>query len=104
MPLEAQNLVGGYSTTAIIHEIDLALQQGEWLSLVGANGSGKSTLLKLLSRILQPQKGTVILDGKAIHTQPAQVVAQKLAILPQQQTIPAGLTVRQLVLLTTTGW
>jgi iron complex transport system ATP-binding protein len=64
---------------------------------VGANGSGKSTLLKLLSRILQPQKGTVILDGKAIHTQPAQVVAQKLAILPQQQTIPAGLTVRQLV-------
>lgn len=53
MPLEAQNLVGGYSTTAIIHEIDLALQQGEWLSLVGANGSGKSTLLKLLIRILQ---------------------------------------------------
>ena len=97
MPLEAQNLVGGYTTTPIIHEIDLALQQGEWLSLVGANGSGKSTLLKLLSRILQPQKGTVILDGKAIHTQPAQVVAQKLAILPQQQTIPAGLTVRQLV-------
>ncbi len=97
MPLEAQNLVGGYSTTPIIHGIDLALQQGEWLSLVGANGSGKSTLLKLLSRILQPQKGTVILDGKAIHTQPAQVVAQKLAILPQQQTIPAGLTVRQLV-------
>lgn len=97
MPLEAQNLVGGYTTTPIIHGIDLALQQGEWLSLVGANGSGKSTLLKLLSRILQPQKGTVILDGKASHTQPAQVVAQKLAILPQQQTIPAGLTVRQLV-------
>lgn len=97
MPLEAQNLVGGYTTTPIIHGIDLALQQGEWLSLVGANGSGKSTLLKLLSRILQPQKGTVILDGKAIHSQPAQVVAQKLAILPQQQTIPAGLTVRQLV-------
>ena len=48
MPLEAQNLVGGYTTTPIIHEIDIALQQGEWLSLVGANGSGKSTLLKLL--------------------------------------------------------
>lgn len=97
MPLEAQNLVGGYTTTPIIHGIDLALQQGEWLSLVGANGSGKSTLLKLLSRILQPQKGIVILDGKAIHSQPARVVAQKLAILPQQQTVPTGLTVRQLV-------
>jgi iron complex transport system ATP-binding protein len=97
MPLEAQNLVGGYGTTPIIHGINLALQQGEWLSLVGANGSGKSTLLKLLSRILSPHKGTVLLDGKAIHTQPAQVVAQKLAILPQQQTVPTGLTVRQLV-------
>lgn len=97
MPLEAQNLVGGYSTTPIIHGINLALQQGEWLSLVGANGSGKSTLLKLLSRILSPHKGTVLLDGKAIYNQPAQVVAQKLAILPQQQTVPTGLTVRQLV-------
>lgn len=97
MPLEAQNLVGGYGTTPIIHGINLALQQGEWLSLVGANGSGKSTLLKLLSRILSPHKGTVLLDGKAIHNQPAQVVAQKLAILPQQQAVPTGLTVRQLV-------
>lgn len=95
--IEAQNLVGGYSTTPIIHGINLALQAGEWLSLVGANGSGKSTLLKLLSRILSPQKGTVLLDGKAIHNQPAQVVAQKLAILPQQQAVPTGLTVRQLV-------
>lgn len=97
MILEAQNLVAGYGTTPIIHGINLTLQPGEWLSLVGANGSGKSTLLKLLSRILSPQKGTVILDGKAIHNQPAQVVAQKLAILPQQQTVPTGLTVRQLV-------
>jgi iron complex transport system ATP-binding protein len=39
----------------------------------------------------------VLLDGKAIHSQPASVVAQKLALLPQQQTIPSGLTVRQLV-------
>ncbi|MBD2043625.1 ABC transporter ATP-binding protein [Microcoleus sp. FACHB-672] len=97
MPLEVQNLAGGYDMTPVIHDIDLTLQPGEWLSLVGANGSGKSTLLKLLSRILQPQQGTVILDGKAIHSQPANVVAQKLAILPQQQPIPAGLTVRQLV-------
>lgn len=97
MPLEVQNLAGGYETKPIICDIDLAVETGEWLSLVGANGSGKSTLLKLLSRILQPQKGTVILDGKAIHSQPAHLVAQKLAILPQQQTVPAGLTVRQLV-------
>ncbi|MCV3213709.1 ABC transporter ATP-binding protein [Plectonema radiosum NIES-515] len=97
MLLETQNLTGGYTAKPIIHEISLTVKTGEWLSLVGANGSGKSTLLKLISRLLKPQQGTVLLDGKAIHSQPASVVAQNLALLPQQQTIPSGLTVRQLV-------
>jgi len=97
MPLELQNLTGGYASVPIVQDINLTLQPGEWLSLVGANGSGKSTLLKLLSRILSPQQGTVLLDGKAIHSQPPSLVAQKLALLPQQQIVPVGLTVRQLV-------
>ncbi len=97
MPLELQNLTGGYTKIPIVQDINLTLQTGEWLSLVGANGSGKSTLLKLISRILSPQQGIVLLDGKAIHSQPPNLVAQKLALLPQQQTIPVGLTVKQLV-------
>jgi iron complex transport system ATP-binding protein len=97
MPLELKNLTGGYALVPIVQDINLTLQTGEWLSLVGANGSGKSTLLKLVSRILSPQQGTVLLDGKAIHSQPPNLVAQKLALLPQQQTVPIGLTVRQLV-------
>lgn len=97
MALEMQHLAGGYGVAPVIQDINLALQAGQWLSLVGANGSGKSTLLKLLCRILQPQQGKVFLDGKLIHCQSAQVVAQKLAFLPQQQTVPPGLTVWQLV-------
>jgi iron complex transport system ATP-binding protein len=95
--LEVHALSGGYTSESIIRGIDLTLQTGEWLSLVGANGSGKSTLLRLLSRILPPQRGKVWLEGKVIHEQPAHWVAQRLAILPQQQTVPAGLSVRQLV-------
>ncbi|NJP12188.1 MAG: ABC transporter ATP-binding protein [Leptolyngbyaceae cyanobacterium RU_5_1] len=95
--LESQFLTGGYNHKVIVNDISFALQPGEWLSILGANGSGKSTLLRLLSRILAPQQGTVFLDGKAIHTQSPQQVAQTLALLPQQQTIPAGLTVHQLV-------
>ncbi|BDA71214.1 ABC transporter related [Calothrix sp. PCC 7716] len=97
MPLEIQNLTGGYTAKPIVKDVNLNLQAGEWLSLVGANGSGKSTFLKLLSRILSPQNGAVLLDGKVIHTQPANLVAQQLALLPQQQTVPTGITVRQLV-------
>lgn len=97
MPLNSYNLSGGYDSHIIVHNLDLDLQQGEWLSLVGANGSGKSTFLKLLARILTPVTGKVLLDGKEIHCLPPQTVAKRIAILPQQQTIPSGLTVRQLV-------
>jgi iron complex transport system ATP-binding protein len=97
MLLHAEHLTGGYRDHSVIHDLHLTLQPGEWLSLIGANGSGKSTLLKLLNRLLIPQQGVVWLDGKAIHSLPAQIVAQKLAWLPQQPIAPAGLTVRQLV-------
>jgi ABC-type polysaccharide/polyol phosphate transport system ATPase subunit len=40
MPLNLQNLAGGYTNVPIIQNINISLQTGEWLSLVGANGSG----------------------------------------------------------------
>ncbi|NQZ65044.1 MULTISPECIES: ABC transporter ATP-binding protein [Cyanophyceae] len=97
MPLASQNLSGGYERQLIVKQVNLNLQTGEWLSLLGANGSGKSTFLKLLCRILKPFQGKVLLDGKAIHSLPPPVVARKIAILPQQQIVPAGITVEQLV-------
>ncbi|MFQ3584080.1 MAG: ABC transporter ATP-binding protein [Cyanobacteriota bacterium] len=96
--LEAKSLWGGYGSQPMIRELSLQVERGEWLSIVGPNGSGKSTLLRLLSRILLPSAGVVLLDGRDLHRQfTPQQVAQRLALLPQQQRIPTGLTVRQLV-------
>jgi len=97
MPLEAQQLSGGYAGRRIVEAVNLTLEGGEWLSLVGANGSGKSTLLRLLSRILPVQSGTVLINSRDIHTLSPTTVAKQLAILPQQQVLPDGLTVQQLV-------
>jgi iron complex transport system ATP-binding protein len=97
MPLESRNLSGGYDQRPIVQGVNLAVEPGEWLCLVGANGSGKSTLLRLLSRVLKPQAGSVILSGRDLHSLSPTAVAQKLALLPQQQTLPEGLTVQQLV-------
>lgn len=77
--------------------MNLTVQPGEWLGLVGANGSGKSTLLRLLSRLLPPQTGAVLLAGRDLHTLSPTAIARQLALLPQQQTLPDGLTVEQLV-------
>ncbi|MFP4007780.1 MAG: ABC transporter ATP-binding protein [Spirulinaceae cyanobacterium] len=97
MVLVSDRLSGGYGSRPILNNINLELHQGEWLSLIGANGSGKSTLIKLLCRILTPNQGAVLLDGKSIHHLPPNQVARSLAVLPQQQTLPKGLTVEQLV-------
>ncbi|MEL6380967.1 MAG: ABC transporter ATP-binding protein [Cyanobacteria bacterium J06626_18] len=97
MPIATRNLAGGYGDRPIVETVNLSLEAGEWLSLLGANGSGKSTLLRLLSRILKPQQGKVLLDGRDIHTLSPTAMARRLALLPQQQTLPAGLTVHQLV-------
>lgn len=95
--LDVQGLSGGYDNRLLIDQIYLALEQGTWLSLVGPNGSGKSTLLKLLTRILKPFSGCAYLNGKMIHDAPAKAIAQTIAFLPQQQTVPQELTVHQLV-------
>ena len=97
MPIETKNLSGGYDGKSAVRAIALSLQEGEWLTLVGPNGSGKSTLLKLMSRLLLPQGGQVLLDGKAIQELPSAAVARKIALLPQQQPVPREMTVYQLV-------
>jgi len=97
MVLAVQNFSTGYGQQAIVEAVNLSVEQQEWLCLVGANGSGKSTLLKGISRILPPQAGAVYLNGREIHQLPTQEVARQMAILPQQQTLPAALSVYQLV-------
>lgn len=95
--LAAEQIGVGYSERAVLHDLSLHIRHGQITALVGPNGSGKSTFLKTLARLLQPSKGTVLLDGKAIHTLSTAQVARQMAILPQGPTAPHGLTVRELV-------
>lgn len=95
--LSARQIHLGYQQTEIINNLTLEIPQGKITILIGANGCGKSTLLKGLGRILTPKKGTVYLDGKAIHQLPNKTIAKTMGILPQNPTSPEGLTVRDLV-------
>ncbi|MCM3736575.1 ABC transporter ATP-binding protein [Bacillus cytotoxicus] len=95
--LHTEQLELMYGNQTIINHLDLYIPEGKITALVGRNGCGKSTILKSLARLLQPTKGHVYLDGKAIHTMPTKEVSKKLAILPQSPTAPEGLTVEGLV-------
>lgn len=95
--LKAESLSIGYAENLIIRDLDIEIQKGDFVTIIGENGSGKSTLLKSLSRSMRPQKGVVYLDGKSIFKQDTRAVARKLAILPQSPKVPEDFTVRDLV-------
>ncbi|MGO1452908.1 MAG: ABC transporter ATP-binding protein [Brevibacterium yomogidense] len=95
--LSAVGLRLGYGDRTVIDGLDLAILPGRVTSIVGANACGKSTLLKSMSRLLAPQAGQVLLDGRAVHSMPAKKLARTLGLLPQTPLAPEGITVADLV-------
>lgn len=95
--LQTHQLDLGYHRTLVVEGLDLTIPTGSFTALVGANGSGKSTILNACARLLKPKQGAVQLADVDLHGVPTKMVARWLAILPQQPTAPAGLTVEELV-------
>ncbi|MGV9858838.1 ABC transporter ATP-binding protein [Gordonia sp. NPDC003425] len=95
--LLAHELTVGYDDTTVIDGLDIAIPDAAVTTIIGPNGCGKSTLLRVLSRLLTPQRGTVMLDGTDINRTRPRQVARTLGILPQNPVAPEGLTVADLV-------
>ncbi|EKP94440.1 ABC transporter ATP-binding protein [Thermaerobacter subterraneus] len=95
--LESRHLTLSYGREPVVADLDLKIPPGRITVLIGRNGCGKSTLLRALARLMRPQAGAVLLDGRAIATLPTREVARQLAILPQSPVAPEGMTVLQLV-------
>jgi len=96
MKLEVKGLRGGYGGKPVLDGIDLAVEPGTVATLLGPNGCGKSTLLKMIGRILMPESGSILLDGKAVGQYDTAELARKMAILPQLHHAPGDLTVEEL--------
>ncbi|MEH0937023.1 ABC transporter ATP-binding protein [Micromonospora psammae] len=90
-------MVAGYDERTVLDGLDLELPADAFTVIVGPNACGKSTLLRTLARLLQPRRGTVLLDGTAIRDLPTREVARRLGVLPQSPLVPEGVTVADLV-------
>lgn len=83
----------------VLDRLDLALERGEILALVGPNGSGKTTALRVMAGLLWPQAGRVLLGGRDLHGIGALERAAALAYLPQDFHSHWDLTVEALLAL-----
>jgi iron complex transport system ATP-binding protein len=97
--LRLNNLSLGYGKRTVLHNISLEAKPGEMLGIIGPNGSGKSTLIKGITRLLQPTSGRIFLDGKDIATIRRQKLAQLVAVVPQNPTLPQLFTALEVVLM-----
>lgn len=95
--LSVRQLQFGRPPSFQLQAMDFDIEAGSIVSLIGPNGSGKSTLLRLLARLLQPERGEVVLNGQDIHALPSVEIARQLAMLPQMQDHQLDLTVQELV-------
>ncbi|MBW1600076.1 ABC transporter ATP-binding protein [Streptomyces sp. JJ38] len=95
--LRGEGLTLAYDRRVIAEGLDVAVPDGSFTVIVGPNGCGKSTVLRALARMLRPRAGTVLLDGRDLHSLSARQVARTLGLLPQSSTAPDGITVAELV-------
>lgn len=92
--VELRDLVKAYDGAPVLRGIDLTLVRGQLVTLMGPNGSGKSTLLKLLSGLIRPTTGRVLIGGWELPREAAQVRAQ-IGLVGHKLLLYEGLTARE---------
>lgn len=101
--LQASQISIGYShkreNTVVASDINLCLEKGKLIALIGANGIGKSTLLRTITGIQKTISGSVLLNGQNIHEIDALTLAQNLSVVLTEKLPPSNLTVFELIAL-----
>ncbi|MGL4337782.1 MAG: ABC transporter ATP-binding protein [Turicibacter sp.] len=95
--IQIENLKVGYEERIIIETLNLTINKGQIVSIIGPNGCGKSTLLKTISRMIKPVAGHVYVDGRNIKQLKNKLISQKICLLSQHNSAPGDLTVEELV-------
>lgn len=88
--IEAKNLWKSYDDNVVLENINLKVEEGEFVTLVGASGCGKSTFLNLLLGVEAPSKGSLLLDGEPVKNEPDAdrgIVFQHYSVFPHMNVL-----------------
>lgn len=79
-----------YGAEPVLRGVDLRVPRGATVAVVGATGSGKSTVIKLLTRLYERDRGTILLDGEDIHALSLEALRQRITVVSQDVLLFAG--------------
>lgn len=100
--LELRDVRAGYGSIDVLHGVNLTIGRGEVVALLGPNGAGKSTTIKVISGLLRPSSGHLIVAGRDVTGASAGALARAgLCTIPEGRGIFPNLTVRENLLMAT---
>jgi branched-chain amino acid transport system ATP-binding protein len=92
--LSVQNLRAGYGKIEVLHDVSIAVAQGQIVTLIGANGAGKTTLLKTVSGLIRPTGGSITFEDASLARRPAHKIVQLgMSHVPEGRAILKRMTV-----------
>src|SRR6266581_1926826 len=98
--LSIRGLFAGYDRGDILRGVDLDVERGGVTCVIGPNGAGKSTVLKVVSGLLRPRSGTILLDGESIAGRsPREIVGRGIVHVPQERSLFPSMNVWDNVLM-----
>lgn len=102
--LKVQSVETFYGSSQVLFGIDLKIEEGQAISLLGRNGMGKTTTVRSIMGLTPPRTGKILLDGKEIQQFPAYRIARLgLGLVPEGRQIFPNLTVYENLVATATG-
>lgn len=96
--IEVTDLKKSYGSVEALKGVSFSIADGEIIGLLGPNGAGKTTIIKTLTGYLQPDSGTVIVDGLDVLTQ-TQMVQERIGYLPENAPLYPELSVQAYLLM-----
>ena len=93
--LEIRNLHARYGSIRALHGVDLTVETGEIVCVVGINGAGKSTLMWTITGVLPIAEGAVLLNGNPLPARPHEIVSLGISLVPERRRLFTALTVKE---------
>ena len=94
--LRLSNVSAGYGAVTALRKVDITLEAGEVVALIGSNGAGKSTALRTISGLIRPTAGTIEFQGEVItNLSPEQIVTRGIVHVPEGRRVFPRLSVHQ---------
>jgi len=93
--LTVQDLHVSYGPVQALRGVNLKVDEGSIVSIIGANGAGKTTLLNTLSGIVKPKSGSILFSGKPLPAKACNIIRAGLAHIPEGRKIFPGFTIEE---------